>query len=121
MKLYPPYDPLTATSDMDPLSLTASIAGLVGLADVVFRTGHKYYKAAKESQTDVKNLLDEVKALSLLLHQLSFVATESVDGLTPEQIAAGRRSHFKADLLHGSQEILVSLQETLDKENNDFE
>ncbi|KAH6889172.1 hypothetical protein B0T10DRAFT_572550 [Thelonectria olida] len=56
---------------MDGLSVAASIAGLVSLADVVFRIGTKYYKEVKESRKDVIQLLDEVKELSLLLHKLS--------------------------------------------------
>ncbi|VUC21708.1 unnamed protein product [Clonostachys rosea] len=71
---------------MDPLSVAGSVAGLVSLADVVFRTAAKYRKEVKGSQKEVDSLLSEVKNTSLLLHNLSLIAydleSEAVPSLT---------------------------------------
>ncbi|CAJ0554858.1 Ff.00g133710.m01.CDS01 [Fusarium sp. VM40] len=58
---------------MEAVSLAASIAGLVTLADLVFRAAVKYHKSVKDAPKEVKALVDEVKDLSLLLHNLSLV------------------------------------------------
>ncbi|KIL87131.1 hypothetical protein FAVG1_09685 [Fusarium avenaceum] len=58
---------------MEAVSLAASIAGLVTLVDLVFRAAVKYHKSVKDAPKEVKALVDEVKDLSLLLHNLSLV------------------------------------------------
>ncbi|KAI6765521.1 hypothetical protein HG530_006591 [Fusarium avenaceum] len=58
---------------MEAVSLAASIAGLVTLADLVFRAAVKYHKSVKDAPKEVKALVDEVKDLSVLLHNLSLV------------------------------------------------
>ncbi|KAH7251033.1 hypothetical protein BKA59DRAFT_452272 [Fusarium tricinctum] len=58
---------------MEAVSLAASIAGLVTLADLVFRAAVKYHKSVKDAPKEVEALVDEVKDLSLLLHNLSLV------------------------------------------------
>lgn len=61
---------------MDPLSISASVAGLVTLAGSVFSLAAKYIKDVREAPKEAKDLLDEVKQFSVLLHQLSLVARE---------------------------------------------
>ncbi|KAJ2983550.1 hypothetical protein NUW58_g6229 [Xylaria curta] len=61
---------------MDPLSISTSVAGLVTLAGTVFSLVAKYIKNVNEAPKEAKDLLDEVKQFSILLHHLSLVARE---------------------------------------------
>jgi hypothetical protein len=58
----------------DGLSIAASIAGLISIADIIVRRGYKYVKAVKEADKSVKALIDEVNSLSGILHSLRNVA-----------------------------------------------
>lgn len=69
---------------MDPLSVAASVAGLVTLADLVFRTATKYRKDVKDARKEVDSLLAEIKNTSLLLHNLSFIAFELESSATAD-------------------------------------
>ncbi|KAK4941103.1 hypothetical protein LTR10_018903 [Elasticomyces elasticus] len=60
----------------DPLSVCASIAGLVTIADTVIRNGYKYVKAAKNSKKMVAALINEINLLSGTLHSLQNVINE---------------------------------------------
>jgi hypothetical protein len=57
----------------DGLSIAASVAGLVTLADMVVRKGYKYVKAVKDAEKSLKALFDEVNKLSGILHSLKNV------------------------------------------------
>ncbi|KAH7165235.1 ankyrin repeat-containing domain protein [Dactylonectria macrodidyma] len=98
---------------MDPISIAASIAGLVSLADVVFRATSKYVKAVRRSRQDVEDLLGEVKTVSLLLHNLSLVAfeleTESTSSATLDQQSHNVKPHH----LQGCQKLLGRLEKGL--------
>jgi hypothetical protein len=48
----------------DPLSVAASIAGLIGLVDLVFRTVYKYLRGVKDSREDIETLARELNSLS---------------------------------------------------------
>ncbi|KAI1743289.1 ankyrin repeat-containing domain protein [Xylaria scruposa] len=61
---------------MDPLSISASVAGLVTLAGTVFSLVAKYIKDVRDAPKEARDLLDEVKQFSVLLHHLSLVARE---------------------------------------------
>lgn len=61
---------------MDPLSISASVAGLVTLAGTIFSLAAKYIKEVKDAPQEAKDLLNEVKQFSVLLHHLSLVARE---------------------------------------------
>lgn len=73
----------------DPLSVAASIAGIISLADSVSRLTFRYVKAVKNAERDVQNLLGEVKSLADILRTLPaaalrlenapFTATENKD------------------------------------------
>ncbi|KAM5343515.1 hypothetical protein ACJ41O_012052 [Fusarium nematophilum] len=98
---------------MDPLSISASIAGLVTLADLVFRSAAKYAKGVTGSRKEVEALSREVKNLSLVLHHLSLIAFDlesqtAAGGTAPEQA-----SHFKAHHLHDCQQVLRRLEKAL--------
>ncbi|KAK7433346.1 hypothetical protein QQZ08_000285 [Neonectria magnoliae] len=49
------------------LGISASIAGLISLADITFKYVYKYVRAAKDAKTDIHSLADEVNGLATLL------------------------------------------------------
>ncbi|KAI1111850.1 hypothetical protein F5Y14DRAFT_424217 [Nemania sp. NC0429] len=59
---------------MDPLSVAGSIAGLVTVADAVFRGVYKYYKTASEARNEIKELADRLRSLAGILHSLGILA-----------------------------------------------
>ena len=60
----------------DPLSISASIAGLVSITDAVFRRTFKYIKAVKGAPNELSALITSMGALSGILHNLSLVACQ---------------------------------------------
>ena len=58
----------------DPLSVSASVAGLITIADIVIRNGYKYITAVKNSDKAVASLVNEVNSLSGTLHSLRNIA-----------------------------------------------
>ncbi len=58
----------------DPLSIAASIAGLVSLADVVVTKGYKYIKAVKECEQEVRSLIVNVDVLCGILKRLELLS-----------------------------------------------
>src|SRR5882757_424290 len=63
----------------DPLSISASIAGLMTIADIVIRNGYKYIAAVKDADKAVASLISEVNSLSGTLHSLRNIA-EGLEG-----------------------------------------
>lgn len=61
---------------MDPLSLSASIAGLISLADPVFRAVFKYARAVKDARSDVQTLADEINGFITILRSLEALALD---------------------------------------------
>ncbi|EQB47588.1 hypothetical protein CGLO_13239 [Colletotrichum gloeosporioides Cg-14] len=59
----------------DPLSISASIAGLVTLADVVFLRLTKYIKSVKNAEKEVADLRKEVNLLGGAVNMLSRLAS----------------------------------------------
>ncbi|TVY14283.1 Vegetative incompatibility protein HET-E-1 [Lachnellula arida] len=53
------------------LSVAASVAGLISLADIVVGRGYKFLKAIKNAEKTVKSLVHKVNVLSGVLHSLS--------------------------------------------------
>lgn len=58
----------------DPFSISAGIAGLINLADVVFGRLYKYVKAVKSSSRDIQKLSSEIRALYGILSSLRLVS-----------------------------------------------
>jgi len=94
---------------MDPLSVTASIAGLIGLADIVIRNGYKYVKKVKEADKAVASLVTEVNLLSGTLHSLRNIA-EGLESDTAPIIATTKMQHIDS-----CQQTLRKVQRILDK------
>lgn len=63
----------------DGLSVAASVAGLVQIADVVVRRGYRYIREVKNAEKSVEQLIDEVNKLSGVLHSLKNVAERCED------------------------------------------
>ncbi|KAF4990936.1 hypothetical protein FDECE_14196 [Fusarium decemcellulare] len=60
----------------DPLSVAASIAGLISLTDTVFRYVFKYARAAVCAQKEIESLSAEINGLSAVLRNLHALASE---------------------------------------------
>lgn len=60
----------------DPLSVSASIAGLISIAEPVFRAVFRYARAAKNAKGDIQALADEINALTTILRSLQALALE---------------------------------------------
>ncbi|RSL75369.1 hypothetical protein CEP51_010926 [Fusarium floridanum] len=93
---------------MDPLSVSASIAGLVTLADLVFRATSRYAKQVKGAPKEVQDLMNEVKDLSCVLHNLSLVAFSLETDPAPQNANTPKPYH-----LHECRQLLRQLEEKL--------
>ncbi|KAM0553082.1 hypothetical protein ACHAPJ_007630 [Fusarium lateritium] len=60
----------------DPLSLAASIAGLISLADIAFKHAYKFVRAAKDAKDDILSLTDEINNLASVLRVLEALASD---------------------------------------------
>ena len=58
----------------DPLSVSASVAGLITIADIIVRNGYKYVKLFKDADKSVGSLVSAVNLLSGTLHSLRNIA-----------------------------------------------
>ncbi|KAG5747965.1 hypothetical protein H9Q69_004957 [Fusarium xylarioides] len=101
----------------DPLSVSASIAGLVALANLVFRSGTKYVKSYRGAPTEVGNLIREVRSLSVILHNLSLVAFNLEETEPPETTAAVHepRPVVQSHYLHDCHQLLRHLETGLSR------
>ncbi|KAK2034811.1 hypothetical protein LX32DRAFT_633950 [Colletotrichum zoysiae] len=77
----------------DPLSIAASIAGLVALADVVFGRLVKYGRGVKEAEKEIRELAKEVNLLAGALNSLSRLARTLEDELFDRNL---RMHHIEA-------------------------
>ena len=59
---------------MDPLSVAASVASLVTLAELIVSRGWEFLKGVKDAKTEVTQLVVEITALFEVLHCLRLVA-----------------------------------------------
>ncbi|KAL1641899.1 hypothetical protein SLS58_005734 [Diplodia intermedia] len=64
----------------DPLSVASGIAGLLSIAGLVFSRTYKFVKAAKEADSSIQKLSNEIRTLSGILQSLSLVAIELETG-----------------------------------------
>ncbi|TVY78042.1 hypothetical protein Focb16_v007255 [Fusarium oxysporum f. sp. cubense] len=101
----------------DPLSISASIAGLVALADLIFRSGTKYVKSYRGASTEFGNLIREIRSLSVILHNLSLVAFDLEETEPPEPTAAVHEpsSVLQPHYLHDCHQLLRRLETGLSR------
>jgi hypothetical protein len=93
----------------DPLSVAASIAGLITIADVVVRKSYQYLRSLQNVEKPAKKLIDEVNVLYGILRSLKNVAEylESED----YKFDPATQIHY----VHSCQQSLKRIQELLDK------
>lgn len=58
----------------DPLSLAASLAGLVSLCDTVFRSVYKYVRSAKEAKDEITKIAQELQSFTGILRGVQALA-----------------------------------------------
>ncbi|KAF9768497.1 hypothetical protein IL306_014207 [Fusarium sp. DS 682] len=98
----------------DPLSISASIAGLVALADLIFRSGTRYVKIYKGASAEVGNLVREIRNLSVILHNLSLVAFDLEETESPGPNADHEpRPILQPHYLHDCHQLLRRLESGL--------
>ncbi|KAI0103982.1 ankyrin repeat-containing domain protein [Nemania sp. FL0031] len=100
---------------MDPLSISAAVAGLVTLAGTVFSLAANYIKDAKEAPKEAKDLLDEVKQFSVLLHHLSLVARELEIAIKPGEEALQDSPNLQWHHIYDCQTILNRVETGLQR------
>lgn len=91
----------------DPLSISASVAGLITTADIVFRRIYKYAKAVKGAQNEIAVLSSEVTSLFGVLHSLHLVICQ-LEGQTFESTA---RTHH----IYSCHQTLEKIKTILEK------
>jgi len=97
---------------MDPLSLSASIAGLITMADVIVRNGFKYISEVKEADNSIRDLFCEVNLLVGTLHSLRNIA---------QRFEVDDSSHtyaMRIDHVNACDKTLYKIQLQLDKISN---
>ncbi|KAI0400817.1 hypothetical protein F4802DRAFT_471512 [Xylaria palmicola] len=92
---------------MDPLSVTASIAGIVTLVNAVFRGVYKYYQTASNTSKEIKELVDQLRSFAGILYSLQLLASALEQSGT---CAALRMNHIL-----DATELLAEIQARLNK------
>ncbi len=91
----------------DPLSVSASISGLVTLADIVFRRTYKYVKAVKKASKEISSLSAEIGTLYGILSNLQLVSHQLED----ETFETTTRIHH----IHSCYQTLEHVKSILDR------
>jgi hypothetical protein len=92
---------------MDPLSLSASIAGLISIADMVAGRSYNYIKEARGASKEVRKLLEEITSLFGILNSLRLVASRYEE----ERFDSTMQSQH----IHTCHTLLEKIKERLDK------
>ena len=91
----------------DPLSISASIAGLATITDAVFRRTFNYVKAVKGAPNELSALITAMGALSGILHNLSLITSK----LEEESFD----STIQANHIHSCLQTVDKVKSILDK------
>ena len=91
----------------DPLSISASIAGLITLAEAVFRRTFKYIKSVKEAPKEIAALSSEIGALYGILNNLHLLACQ----LEGETFDSAIQVHY----IHSCYKTFEKVKTMLDK------
>ena len=91
----------------DPLSISASIAGLIALADSVFRRTFNYIKSVKEAPKEVAALSSEIGALYGILNHVHLIACQ----LEGETFDSAIQVHY----IHSCYQTFEKVRTMLDK------
>ena len=92
----------------DPLSVSASIAGLVTLADIVFGRTYKFVKAVTKAPKEISALSTEIGALYGILNNLHLVSRQ----LEHEQADSTMRIHH----IHSCYQTLEHIKSILERD-----
>jgi hypothetical protein len=92
---------------MDPLSLSASIAGLISITDMIAGRSYKYIKEARGASKEVKKLLEEITDLFGILNSLRLVASRYQDEAFD--------STMQSQHIHTCHTLLEKIKDRLDK------
>lgn len=65
---------------MDPLSIAASVAGLVSLGAEAIKIIGEYYTSAKNAPKDIRNIKTELESLSIILQRLELLLRSGKTG-----------------------------------------
>ncbi|KAL8797280.1 MAG: hypothetical protein Q9195_000433 [Heterodermia aff. obscurata] len=93
----------------DPISISASIAGLVSLADMVFSRIYRYVKAVNNASKDITKLSSQIGALYGVLSSLRLVS----DQLEDQAFNSTARVH----LIYSCHQTLEKLKSILDRDD----
>ncbi|KAJ4194400.1 hypothetical protein NW755_003156 [Fusarium falciforme] len=100
----------------DPLSLAASIAGLISLADVAFKNVYKFAKTAKDAKDEVQTLADQVNDLARMLRVLEALAESlETDG---EGFDPALRHHYLGHCHKTLNKVQTRVNKALDSFNS---
>lgn len=91
----------------DPLSVAASVAGLISLADVITRTTFKYIKEAKGAAKEIQRLLEETTDLYGTLNKLGLIVSRYQEHSFDSTVLAKN--------LRSCQGLLQKIKERLDR------
>ena len=91
----------------DPLSISASIAGLIALADSVFRRTFNYIKSVKEAPKEIAALSSEIGALYGILNHVRLIACQ-LEGETFD-------STIQVHYIHSCYQTFEKVRTMLDK------
>ena len=91
----------------DPLSISASIAGLIALADSVFRRTFNYIKSVKEAPKEIAALSSEIGALYGILNHVHLIACQ----LEGERFDSAIQVHY----IHSCYQTFEKVRTMLDK------
>ncbi|KAK1834051.1 hypothetical protein QBC39DRAFT_30471 [Podospora conica] len=100
----------------DPLSIAASVAGLITLADTIFRASFQYAKSAKNAKQEALDLASEAQDLAGVLHRLSLVASAFETDPEPERQHTLRLHHVLS-----CRRMLLRVEKALAKASSDFD
>lgn len=100
----------------DPLSIAASVAGLITLADTIFRASFQYAKSAKNAKQEALDLASEAQDLAGVLHRLSLVASAFETDPEAEHQHTLRLHHVLS-----CRRMLLRVEKALAKASSDFD
>lgn len=99
---------------MDPLSVSASVASLIGITDTVARRLYKYVRAVKGIEKEIAALSMEITNLYGVLNSLHLVA----DRLETEASALSLQDRaMQIEHIHACYDTLDSIKTSLEKDN----
>jgi len=101
----------------DPLSIAASIAGLLSLAGPILAEGYAYITSVRDSPNALKQLLSEISRLEAVLGQIDEFACESAANNSTGVQTQGSRQRFSEvitpDTVKTASDLLKSVHSSI--------